>query len=823
MLRTDQKLRAGIEAGIGMAQPAGWLWGLVPLALLWGAGNLVLGDAVQRDVARRAVAIATEAAGQAPGARAVTAQVTGRDVSISGEALSSDGASKAMAQLRAEFGVRRALGGLSQAVAKTPYGWAATRDGTSAVLSGFVPDEATARANVAAARTALPGLRIDDRQELAFGAPAGFAAMTQALLDKLSSLSIGKVALDDTRFCIEGKAGTPESFLALKAAAGQGDFKLVECNLEPPLLSPYRWSAEKSADGSIAVAGFYPSDETRRQIAAALRRSFPEPARIDDRTKPALGVPSAFMAKVTRAVADLARLRSGKAELNADAYALTGAGPLEFDSCQALRLLIAQTDGPDSVAQAAIECPPPPPPMPALPDIPPLSLSIDPPPAPVADGAAPVPAGSPAAIATKETSAPTAPSGQPLPSTQSAPAGQQAASASAGRDAASPPVAPPAPPPPSVALRWQAQKDDGGIVLSGLVRDEAARSALLEAARKAATSAAVEDRLTLEPNLRDTPEYGAATDFLLEVLGKLSRGSVAVDGVTAALAGSVADEDSWRGLEVLLGRRPLPGNLSGNLSLGSVGIRPYGLTIAADKSGASLSGYWPDAQARAAVLALLEASPLRGKVSDEARIVPGAPAGFGAAAQAAMTDLLRLDLGTIRLSEAGVEIQGLTCRDLIKSEIETSVASGLPAGISGRADIGLRQTGCVIDPPNTCQNDLDALTKRYSVLFGQGTAVVVLDPITERAVAEASGILKQCPAARVTVEGHANRDGERYGFDNLDLSNRRAQRVRDELVKRGIEAAQLVVKGYGAQRPLVGHDEPEAKVKNRRVQFTVEK
>lgn len=765
-----------------MAQPSGWLWGLIPLTLLWGAGNLIMGDAVERDVASRAEAVATETAGEVPGARSIVAQVAGRDVMISGEALSADGAGKAMARLRSEFGVRRALGGLSQVVAKTPYGWAAIRDGNSITLSGFVPDEAVAKANVAAARAALPGLKLDDRQELAFGAPAGFAAMTQALLAKLPALASGKLALDDTRFCIEGKAGTPEDFLALQAAAGQGDFKLVACNLEPPVVKPYRWHAAKSADGVVAVTGYYPSDEARRQIAAALRRSFPEPVRIDDQVKPALGAPNAFLAKVERAASDLARLRSGKVEISDETYRLAGSGPLDFEACQALRLLIAQMDGPDSVAQAVIECPSSPVAMPALPQIPALSV-------PRADS-------TPGAKAV---------------STGQAPAAPNVAKETVA--AASPPV----------ALRWRAEKNGEGMVLSGLVRDMTARAVLLDAARKVASPGAIADRLSLEPNLRDTPDYAAATGFLLEALAKMSRGSAAIEGVAATLSGTVADEGAWRALDALLSAQPLPGKLSGRLDLASVALRPYGLTISVDKSGASLSGYWPDAQTRTAVLALLEASPLRGKIADEARIVPGAPANLAATAKVAVADLLRLDIGTARISEAGLEIQGLTCRDLIKSEIETSVASGLPDGVSGRADIGLRQTGCVIDPPNTCQNDLDALTKRYLVLFGQGTSVVLLDAVTDRAITEASTILKQCPAARVTVEGHTNRDGERYGFDNLDLSRRRAQRVRDELVKRGIEAAQLDVKGFGAQRPLVGHDEPDSKVKNRRVQFTVAK
>jgi outer membrane protein OmpA-like peptidoglycan-associated protein/osmotically-inducible protein OsmY len=775
-----------------MAQPANWLWGLVPLALLWSAGNLSLGDAVQQDVARRAMAVAAQAAGEAPGARPIMARASGRDVSINGEAASADGAAKAMVQLRGEFGVRRALGGLSQVVAQKPYSWAASREDGAVTLSGFVPDETTAMANVAAAGAALPGLRIDDRQMLAFGAPAGFSAMTKSIVAELARISAGKVALDDTRFCIEGKARTPDDFLALRArGAGlaQGAFSAVDCSLEPPTIAPYRWAAEKTEDGAVTVTGFYPSDAIRRQADAALRRSFPEPARVEDEAKFALGEPSAFLAKITRAVGDLARLRSGKVELEAGDYRLSGAGPADFGACEALRLQIAQADGPDSVAQATISCPPAPPPMPASPETP----AVVPPAPSGAPGQAP----------------------RPNAPTETNPNGTRGG-------AATPPSSSQAA---AVPLRWRAEKNERGVVLDGLVRDEAARSAVLQMARGAAGAAAVEDRMMAEPNLRDTPDFAAATGFLLDLLGKMSSGTVSIEGARAAIAGAVADEAGWRALDAALKRQPLPGGLTlgPGQAVTALSLRPYGLTIAVDRSGIGLSGYLPDAQARAAILTVLEGSPLQGKVTDETRLVPGAPAGFAAAAKTAVSDLLRLDLGSARLVDTRVELQGLTCRELIKTEVETSAATGLPSGFSGRAEIGLRQTGCVIDPPNTCQNDLDALTGRHSVLFSQGTAVVNLDATTEEAIRDAATILKQCPQARVTIEGHANFDGERYGFDNLDLSNRRAQRVRDELVGRGIDAGRLETKGFGVERPLVPHSEPEAKVKNRRVQFTVAK
>jgi outer membrane protein OmpA-like peptidoglycan-associated protein len=795
-----------------MAQPTRWLWGLVPLGLLWGVANLILDEVIQQDVARRATTAVTSVAGVAPGARPVEARVSGRDVSISGEVMSTDGVGRAMSSLRAEFGVRRASGELTQVVAQRPYGWSASRDGDVVTLSGFVPDESTAMANLAAARAAAPALRVEDRQSLAFGAPTGFAEMTASLLQSLPDIASGKLALDDDRFCVEGQAATPDAFLKLRqslAQPGAAGFRPVDCTLTPPLVSPYRWSAARDADGGLRIEGFYPSDAVRGQMLALLRQAFPG-ARIDDRTKPAGGEPAAFLLRMTRAIGDLARLRAGMAELDGDVYRLSGQGPETYDACQALRLLIAQTDGPDSVAQASIDCPPEPPPlpaMPALPDIPPLFIPAAPPvtPAPVPAPADPVPpqAGAAAAAASPDVSV-------SVPAVPEIP----------------PPAfpAPSAPPAPlrDVALRWSAVLAEGGLSISGLVRDEGARAALLQAARALFPDRPIDDRLALEPRLMDTPDYGAATGVALNLLRRLGTGTVSLEGGVVGVSGEARSREALAAVEALL-QGGLPAGMSHRPTSAPLAIRPYELTISADRSGVGLVGYLPDEATRAALRALVESSPLRGKLVDGANIVPGAPTAFSDASRMALTNLLRLDLGSATISETVVTLRGLTCRELIRSEVETAAATGLAAGIKVDAVIGLRQTGCMIDPPNTCQNDLDALTARNTVLFAQGTTVVNLDATTERVIGEAFAILKQCPASRITIEGHANQDGERSGFDNLDLSTRRALRVRDELVRRGLDAAQLSVRGFGSQRPLKPHDEPDARMLNRRVQFTVAK
>ncbi len=775
-----------------MARQAGWLWGLVPLSLVWAAANALNTEPVRRDIEARALAVSA-VAGSASGARGVSVRVSGRDVYLDGEAVTADGASKALAQLQSEFGVRRVLGGLTQVIAQKPYSWSATRQGSIVTLSGFVPDEAAAMATLSAARALSAELKVDDQQKVAFGAPVGFAELTGALMRDLGRLSAGKVALDDARYCVEGTAATPESFQALResaAAAPPKGFTRVDCMLTAATVSPYRWSAERSASGAITVTGYYPSDAMRREIAALLGRAFPSAAVVNDRMLLAAGEPPAFAIRVARAVADLARLRSGKAEIEGDAYRISGQGPADHEACEALKLNIAQGDGPDSVALASIACPPPPPPGPRSEPVPAPSTDA-PPPAPLAPSA-------PAPVSQPSAPVPAAPSPAATPEPQPAPS-----------------VAP-------RPLQWRAEKSASGIVLSGAAPDAAAKAAVLEAAHAALSGGQVVDRTVIEASPRGGPDYGEATRFALGLLGKMAQGSVSLAGSALSLTGAVADKAGWQALEDTLKGKVLPAGLalSGRPALTLLG---YGFSASIDRSGGHLNGYLPDTAAKEAIATLIETSPLRGRISDETEILPAAPTGFGVAARGVVQDLLRLDLGSASVVDREVNVRGLTCRGLIRDEVETNLASGLPDGFSGKAEVGMRQTGCVIDPPSTCQNELDALTQRYYVMFGQGTAVVTLDPVTERAMTEAAAILKQCPASRVTIEGHANLDGERSGFNNLDLSNRRALRVREELIRRGIGPAQLEVKGYGTDRPLVAHGDPEARVKNRRVQFTVSK
>jgi outer membrane protein OmpA-like peptidoglycan-associated protein len=72
----------------------------------------------------------------------------------------------------------------------------------------------------------------------------------------------------------------------------------------------------------------------------------------------------------------------------------------------------------------------------------------------------------------------------------------------------------------------------------------------------------------------------------------------------------------------------------------------------------------------------------------------------------------------------------------------------------------------------------------------------------------------------IVVEGHADSQGP-AGY-NLDLSQRRAQSVRDYLVDRGVPEEQIRARGYGSERPVADNASAEGRANNRRVEIVVE-
>jgi len=73
----------------------------------------------------------------------------------------------------------------------------------------------------------------------------------------------------------------------------------------------------------------------------------------------------------------------------------------------------------------------------------------------------------------------------------------------------------------------------------------------------------------------------------------------------------------------------------------------------------------------------------------------------------------------------------------------------------------------------------------------------------------------------IHIAGHTDDIGK--DADNLQLSRKRAESVREYVVRNGVDGARLTFEGYGETQPLAANDSDAGRQRNRRVEFTITK
>lgn len=186
---------------------------------------------------------------------------------------------------------------------------------------------------------------------------------------------------------------------------------------------------------------------------------------------------------------------------------------------------------------------------------------------------------------------------------------------------------------------------------------------------------------------------------------------------------------------------------------------------------------------------------------------------------------------------ASVRLRGPASRTLRTGPDGTFNAEDLPAGeYTARVeaeDYLVRQDSFTIaeDQPATPEINLTArpsrplvtlgartITLRRQVRFGSNSARI--QPSSTPLLAEIADLLLSHPEIQqVEIEGHTdNRGGRRR---NQELSQRRADAVRDWLIRAGVEASRLTARGYGQTQPRVPNITASNRARNRRIELTI--
>jgi outer membrane protein OmpA-like peptidoglycan-associated protein len=111
------------------------------------------------------------------------------------------------------------------------------------------------------------------------------------------------------------------------------------------------------------------------------------------------------------------------------------------------------------------------------------------------------------------------------------------------------------------------------------------------------------------------------------------------------------------------------------------------------------------------------------------------------------------------------------------------------------------------------------ITLSGSVLFASAKSDLL--PAAQLKLNEvANALIQEDPLSKIVVEGHTDSQGA--AAYNQDLSQRRAQAVRDYLVSRGIASDRVTAQGFGPTRSVADNKSPEGRADNRRVEIVIQ-
>jgi outer membrane protein OmpA-like peptidoglycan-associated protein len=322
------------------------------------------------------------------------------------------------------------------------------------------------------------------------------------------------------------------------------------------------------------------------------------------------------------------------------------------------------------------------------------------------------------------------------------------------------PVGEISPPPAAVpeAYVTTARIDGGQIELSGGVPSEDERIALVAATRGRFPDLSVKDSLEVKPGAGDG--WRACLLAGISGLGRLVTGDLTLSGGTVAVKGVTDDDEVAK-------------------------------VLAADVKGAASR----DCETAVQVTSTGEKqAAARQRAEEEARLV--------AEAKAKEEEQQRL----------AAEMEARR-----KAEEEAAAkAAAEAAAAAARAEEDARLAAARAEA-DRCEKLIGAAVAKGVINFQRADAT--LDPKSKPTLNELAQIANQCPAFKISIEGHT--DSEGIPERNNPLSERRAKAVSDYLTAAGVDASRLTTIGYGAERPIAENETAAGRAKNRRIEIKV--
>jgi OOP family OmpA-OmpF porin len=273
-----------------------WWPGTIPLALLWAVAAWTSMVPIEQELTAHADAALKDAV-----LDKTQITVSGRDVLLLANAFSQEGRHSAVDKVASVPGVRLVQDETQLVSEARPFAWSIERDVVHVTLSGNAPLPTIRTRLLDAARGAANGTEVIDQMALARGAPARFDAAALLLIDQISKLKDGKIALSDTQVTLSGMAreiGSREAIGAALKNLPEGYTVAQNAIMAPPYLFQVNKDPVAS-DNTVHAA-----------IITAIGRKFVG-EKIIDNLKASVGAPQGFLSAVALSLGGLSRLSTG--------------------------------------------------------------------------------------------------------------------------------------------------------------------------------------------------------------------------------------------------------------------------------------------------------------------------------------------------------------------------------------------------------------------------------------------------------------------------------------------------------------------------------
>jgi len=358
---------------------------------------------------------------------------------------------------------------------------------------------------------------------------------------------------------------------------------------------------------------------------------------------------------------------------------------------------------------------------------------------------------------------------------------------------------------------WSAERDVVRVTLGGSAPLPATKGRMLEVARASLGGVEVVDQMSLARGA--PPRFDNAAQLLIEQIAKLKDGKITISDSNVTLSGMARDLGGREAIAAALKNLPEGFKVANDIKAPPYVFQAYKDPVAVTLT---LSGYVPDNNAHAALVAAAGRKFFNEKVVDNLKASVGAPSGFAAAVVPALGALSRLSTGTLVVSDREVKLSGDALYDAAATQVRAGPGRDFPQGFQYKAEISVKPAAAPVDG-TVCQQLFSELLSKGSIRFEPARAVIdpdsagLLDRLIETAL--------RCPAAVIEIAGHTDTDGD--DASNQALSEKRAQAVADYLVKAGLPPDRFTAVGYGSTQPVAGNDTDEGKAQNRRIEFLV--